>query len=103
MSETTETAPPPTVVVAVPPPPVIVTPAVLPVVASLCGISYTFALYYLVISAVMIIIPWTLPSIFNVSSAFVMDVLGILMFLAALAQIAYVSRVAATRRRCDCP
>ena len=68
-----------------------------------CTASFTLATFYLVIGVLLIIIPWAFPTLFTLAAAFIIDVMGVLLFVAALAHIYYISRVVATKRRCECP
>jgi hypothetical protein len=88
-------------VVVIPPEVVVVSPTSGPRV--LCTISYTFAIYYLILGALLIIVPWGLSSLYSLGSACATNVMGILLFVAALAQIAYISRIVREGRRCVCP
>jgi apolipoprotein N-acyltransferase len=68
-----------------------------------CTISYTFASFYLVIGLVLLVLPWCLSSIFSFASGFTVNVVGLILFVAALAHLYYVSRVVALGRKCECP
>ncbi len=71
--------------------------------AAICTISYTLAIYYLILGAITIIIPWALLGLFTLGSAFVMTVVGILLLLAAIAHLVYINRFITAGRRCVCP
>jgi hypothetical protein len=55
------------------------------------NVNYVLATLYIVYSVVLIIIPWALPGLFTLSSAFVADVLGVLILITAIAHISYIN------------
>ena len=92
----------------------VVEPAVVPVIKVFpapaspvspvtCTVSYALAGFNLIIAALLIIIPWAFISVFSLASAFIVNVLGVLLLAAAIAHLYYTFRVVSAFGRCQCP